>query len=300
MNIKKFIFTILLTLSFVVTAFANTYTEEYTITNNDELFEVSGSLPIVDTKNSSLNKNLNDKITNVYQTKLENAKKSNVTNLDFSYEVIIYKQYVSIILYTKTTNLGTTTYTDTFVFNKDNYEVISLDDFSDIIPNIQSNNNNIDNSIPIETKTSFIDENQSSFYIENENIILIEPIAKGENINYSKFSLNDSKTYKVMEDDYYIKGTYKIVMIPLRETLEGLGYSVVYKSFEQPVEVTKDKNIYHVSLNENMYSNKDISTALEVSPEVVNDTTYVPISFFSEILDIYYNINMDGSITFGK
>ncbi len=298
MNIKKTLTVILLALSLTITVFGNTYTKEYTITNNDEFFEVSGTLPIVTTENSSLNKILNDKITNVYETKLENAKKSNITKLDFSYEVITYEQYVSIILYTKTTNLGTTTYTDTLVYDKDTNKIISLEDFSEIIPSIQLDNEKISNDISIKTNSSLIDSKQNNFYIEEESIVLINPVTTGEEIEHSKFQLSEIETYKISKDDYYIKGTYKIIMVPLRETLENLGYKVSYRSFDKPIEISKEGKTYYISLNKNVYANETTTTSLEVLPEVINDETFIPISFFSEILNVYYNINLDESISF--
>ncbi len=295
MNIKNILMTVLFILCFTINTFSvsSNYTNNYNIINNDELFEITGTLPIVNTKSTSLNKKLNEEINKTYETNIQSARKNNVAKLDFSYEVIDDEKYVSIILYTQATNLGITTYTDTFVFDKDTNKVIELNNFSHIIPN-----NKIDNNeVVAESNSLTINKAQSNFYIQDDEIVLIDSITKGDDVNYVKFSLDEVTSYEIEKNDYYM-GTYKIVMVPLRETLENLGYSVIYKSYEQPIEISKGNKIYYISLNKNMYSNGTTNTSLEVLPEVINNTTFIPISFFSDILNIHYDISNDSTIRF--
>ncbi len=299
MIIKKTLLATIFSTFFTLTALANNYTTDYNVINNDELFKVTGTLPIVTTNNDTLNKELNQNIDEAYRATIHNAKNGNITKLDFSYDEIISTDYVSIVLYSNITNLGTTTYTNTFTFNKDTMTMVNINDFSQIIPSSSLNSvNKATANISTNVNSSTID---NSFYIENDTLVLVSSAGAGNGLEYKKIPLNLLKTYTLPKEDYYLKSNYQITMIPLRVTLESLGYDVIYTTHTNPIEIIINDETYFFTLNDNKYysTNEDF-TILEVAPEIQNNTTYVPISFLSDFLNISYKINEDESITFGN
>ncbi len=294
--IKKIILTLIFIIFISTTSFASSYTKNHSILNNDELFEVTGTLPIADTNNLTLNKELDNRVDIIYRSRINNAKKGNITKLHFSYEEITSSNYVSIIIYSNITNLGTTTHADTLTFSKDTMKLVTIDDFSELIPAYQINRaaNNISQNI----NTSF--NNSNNFYVEDNKLVLINSAGAGNGLEYTEIPLNLLSTYTLLKKDYYVKNNYQITMIPLRTTLENLGYKVTYTSHTEPIVVTIRDEFYYFNLDDNKYHYNDSFLTLEVNPEIKDNTTYVPISFLSEVLNKYYKINSEESITIGS
>ncbi len=302
MKIKNKLLTIVFSLLLTTFVYGSDYTLSIDIVNNDELFEVSGELPYIATNNESFNNEINKIIKNTYSTRLDNAKKGSVSKINFNFDVKETKNYVSIILYTDISNLGTTTYVDTFVFNKNSYNIISLDNFADTIMN------NLDvymskNSKNISRSSTVNDSNSDSFYVDDDGIVLLldASVTNSNEIIEVPIPFDSLQKYTLDDDDYYINGTYQIMMIPLRQTLENLNYEVIYKDNNSPIKIIKDDKEFGFMLNQNKYFKKNgKTTSLELKPEIINDITYVPISFFSDVLNIYYKVNDDKSITFSN
>lgn len=79
-----------------------------------------------------------------------------------------------------------------------------------------------------------------------------------------------------------------VVMLPLRSIAEHFGFMVEWNGEDRSIAVSKGAVYTTFSIDENAYSfSKMAPMALEKCPVLVNDeTTYVPASFFSEILNL--------------
>jgi hypothetical protein len=121
---------------------------------------------------------------------------------------------------------------------------------------------------------------------ENVNYSLVQSIKAGdksiENI-YFKADENDAST---------------ILMVPLREVAETLGFTVEWDGDLRAVVL--NNGIYSLKIDENSYvKGKMAPVELSVAPEIKDDLTYVPVEYFTEILEAQANneLNEDGNVT---
>ncbi len=79
-----------------------------------------------------------------------------------------------------------------------------------------------------------------------------------------------------------------VVMLPLRAIAEHFGFNVEWNNEDRSIAVSKGAVYTTFAIDTNAYSfSKMAPMALEKCPVLVNDeTTYVPASFFSEILNL--------------
>ena len=91
-----------------------------------------------------------------------------------------------------------------------------------------------------------------------------------------------------------------ITMLPLRATLEKMGYEVTWNEKTKTVEIKKGPKWTSVVIGKNSYfKNKMAPSELSSAPVIVGGRTLLPLEFFTEIL----NINIaaaKGSITFSE
>jgi len=89
-----------------------------------------------------------------------------------------------------------------------------------------------------------------------------------------------------------------ITMLPLRFTLEKMGYEVKWNEETRSVEIIKGAQWISFKIGENSYfKNRMAPIELSSAPVIINGRTMVPIEFFSEILSKGINIE-NGKVSF--
>lgn len=121
-----------------------------------------------------------------------------------------------------------------------------------------------------------------------EKIVILEQTNEEE--IKKEISVNISADKIVKKDGF--------VMIPVREAVEGLGYEVGWKNEERKVTIgTVQMGVNFVVGENKYYKSKMMPFTLESAPELINELTYVPASFFEEVLWAEVKTADDGSIT---
>lgn len=95
-----------------------------------------------------------------------------------------------------------------------------------------------------------------------------------------------------------------ITMMPLRQVVEALGYTVTWNGEAESIELIKGAQYITMSLNQDAYAfSRMAPQPLGAAPTLVDDitpgdatTTYVPLAFVTEILGGYYRENPDGTL----
>lgn len=87
-----------------------------------------------------------------------------------------------------------------------------------------------------------------------------------------------------------------IVLIPLRQVAEYLGYEVKWDGLERSVELTKGPLWTKVYIDRNTYSFAKMLIRLEVAPVIYSDRTYVPVSFAEQVLQAKVEVLPEGAI----
>lgn len=87
-----------------------------------------------------------------------------------------------------------------------------------------------------------------------------------------------------------------VVMIPLRQIAEELGYEVKWNNETRSVELTKDVQWTSVTIGEDSYNFAKMIIKLGAAPELKEATTFVPLTFLEEVLKVNINITEAGII----
>ncbi len=88
-----------------------------------------------------------------------------------------------------------------------------------------------------------------------------------------------------------------IVMVPLRAIAEALGYDVYWNSSTRGVTIGKGISL---TIGKDYYSYMRMSPIyLGTAPELVDSTTYVPLSFFNELMMVDKTDILEGRIVIG-
>lgn len=138
------------------------------------------------------------------------------------------------------------------------------------------------------------------FYLRDNDIVIVFPkyeIAPGF-MGIPEFPINLAE----LKDGLAVKDENKIVvegveietvmnqenqtvMIPLRLTAEKLSYTIAWNGEDQSVLLTKGEASAKLKIGDNIYiANHKIPYILEAPPVIINDYTYVPVSFLEKVL----------------
>lgn len=83
-----------------------------------------------------------------------------------------------------------------------------------------------------------------------------------------------------------IKDVDGVKLVPVRKLAEGLGLEVVWNGEDKSVTVGTIPMGVSFKIGENSYSKSKMTPfVLEAAPQLINDTTFVPVSFFEEVLE---------------
>ncbi len=288
------------------------------ITSKEGNLQVTGSIPIIsDNQDLQFSSNLelelknkiNRIISDIKSEKIQKGIKNSTKKLKFSYETKNRNSEVYILLYSTFTTGADIQEVDVISFDLNTGEVLTIEDFLGVNA-VDMCNKYISDKIkknPENYNTNFkgITKSQDFYIDDNNNCILLfneYEIAPGY-VGLQKISINLDKIYniKINKSNYKIKSEYSLKMLPLRQVCEGLGYTVDWDSTTNSTKVTKGNFSTHVSLGKNSYTTGLSSPKqLESKPEIIEEKTFVPISFFEVILGASYSINTNGDITFSQ
>jgi hypothetical protein len=126
---------------------------------------------------------------------------------------------------------------------------------------------------------------EATFYLSE--IIGVSPLMDGpaNPVETTLISLYLGET--MIESDVNITVIDGITMIPLRASLEALGYEVKWNGMTQAIEIIRGAQWTSITLGENAYfRNRMAPSPLSSAPVAVSERTLVPVEFFAEILGI--------------
>lgn len=85
--------------------------------------------------------------------------------------------------------------------------------------------------------------------------------------------------------------------VELRKPLEEMGFEVIWKGHDKPIEIRRDNKLSTLSLRNKSYVDfNGENEELEVAPSLIEGKTYVPIDFFSKVLKMSIEIKDDNLI----
>ena len=119
---------------------------------------------------------------------------------------------------------------------------------------------------------------------------LVEETEEVEELNeirvLDKIIINEKEIS--LENELYNKDG--VIMIPLRQISEALGYEVRWKEESRTAELTKDAQWTAVTIGEDNYNFAKMLIKLGVAPEIKEGSTFVPFTFLQEVLKVNLDI----------
>lgn len=114
--------------------------------------------------------------------------------------------------------------------------------------------------------------------------IQIDPPAPLINLQINGTAIDPEKNYIYQnEKEHY--------MVPLREAAEKLGYKVDWNQAKQMLELSKGPRFFMIQIGKDNYNINKMLVNLGDAPILNDGKTYVPLSFFSEVLNETVTVN---------
>jgi hypothetical protein len=142
----------------------------------------------------------------------------------------------------------------------------------------------------------YISDSEIKFFF---NEFQLAPASEG--IVNHVMRLDQIKVFHLSRDEYLIKTNFNLRMVPIADICRNLGYTVDWNDAERKVEVLLNgEPIIELFHGVNNYQRGTrLVRSLEAPPEIIGGITFVPITFFSQILGmVSYSIDRDDNIIF--
>ncbi|SCW64418.1 Copper amine oxidase N-terminal domain-containing protein [Paenibacillus tianmuensis] len=106
----------------------------------------------------------------------------------------------------------------------------------------------------------------------------------------------DGKGFSPEENPIYV-GAKNQIMVPIRAAAEALGYKLTWKQDTQSLELVQGNQWLTLQIGQDKYSFAKMLVPLEAAPELTNEKTYVPLSYFEKVMKLQVKVNATGTIT---
>jgi len=264
--------------------------------------KITGKIPVAQTTSSQLNAELEERWTAQRNAFIQNHM-AGALSMNSSVERFVSGQYVSVAFIKEAVSLSTTATISTTVIDTITGNIITLTDFNVNI--LQLINNHINNQIAARPHSfsnfSGIDANHP-FYLDGDRLVI--PFGSGELISNERgihrieFSINNIEDEQFSSNHFRVlePSQYSTIMIRLSDVMERFGYTVIWEGETRTVNIYEnDELVSSMAIGENAYYYRDSTVReLEVAPILYNNLTYVPLSFFNELVSMPTTVSSDG------
>ncbi|MDR3090875.1 MAG: copper amine oxidase N-terminal domain-containing protein [Clostridiales bacterium] len=282
-----------------------------TLPENAEI-AVSGSIPYVNISGRSAETNafkekINDKIQGAARSKIDEAIKSRAKAISFyRYD---FKpgggDIINIVIYAEISS-GNMARREaaSVVFDKKEQKILGINDVvgANGAKLASAYVNSLRKKSPSKYVSSFsgISDGHDFFVTGNELQILFDSYAltKGNSeIEIVKIPLSAFRSFKLQLEGEDMPANNLAPLLPLRDVAENFGFSVEWKGAGQPISVSRGSFETSVTIGVNEYLKGSAVIKLESAPASHNGATYVPITFFEEVLGLSYYVDENGEAT---
>ncbi|MBR1737124.1 MAG: copper amine oxidase N-terminal domain-containing protein, partial [Firmicutes bacterium] len=249
---------------------------------------------------------VNAAITDIYDLKVAEAGERKVRLLKFSHDSFFENGILSVIIYSTNVVSGETSVRTVVV----NTKVNAFSSINGILGGngIKYAKKVVENTINNDSKIKYtadatVDE-YTPFYFRNRAIVVMfdagEITYASKGVRYFSVPAANMKNVIIPSSQYYVKSSYNVKMLPLRQAAESFGYTVGWDAGTNSISVSGNGINSLLSPGKNNYTKNKTSKRLEFAPEIKNGITYVPISYFEEVLDMLFSVDNNGNVTITK
>ncbi|MCL2574244.1 MAG: copper amine oxidase N-terminal domain-containing protein [Defluviitaleaceae bacterium] len=264
--------------------------------------EITGQIPIAQTGNSRLDNELEERWTSQYNAFMQNHAAS-ALSIDSSVEHFTSTNFVSTAFIKEASSVSTTAVISTTVIDTSTSNIITLPEFNVNI--LQIVNNYIDSQIAARphgfASFSGIDASHP-FYLDGDLLVIpfgsAELIPTERGIHRITLSISNIEEHVFTSDSFRVlePTQYNTIMIRLGDVMRSFGYEVRWDNITRTASILMDGVLVStVTIGENSYYYlSGRARELEVAPMLFDNLTYVPLSFFSEVVGIPTTVSSIG------
>ncbi|MCL1987119.1 MAG: copper amine oxidase N-terminal domain-containing protein [Firmicutes bacterium] len=276
-----------------------------------EGIELVGRIPTLTEYAQPIADIVNAKIDQIITEKIAEARDVRARLVTFDYELFVSQPYASIILISTVTTTVPKTDITSINFDINTGRMVTAED---IVGNhvVQLANRLLLETIrrdPENYNPNFdgMANNQPFSLTNNDIVFWLNDFQLATNSTFMlSLRLNDIKEYILQRDNFHIReDSFNVKMIPLR-TVGQLGYEYSWNAATNSTSIFYNGElVIEVMPGVNNYVRAErFSRSLEVAPEVLftqDYTTYVPLSFFDQILSLVaFSVDDNNNIVFAS
>jgi len=268
---------------------------------------ISGHIPNVRVPgNPGFQAGLNEHFADQFHSFVQ-AHANTAISMNFSFEVYTSGPYVSVVMEMVARSASVTRGIATTVIHASRSELVEL---PDIHPNsVRVVNNYIESMISANPR-GFISNfpgisDRNNFYLDGDYLVLpfgsVELIPNDRNITTIRLYLPNIQD-EIITKDYFFTlppSQYSTIMVQLRAVTRDFGFRLLWSESADRINIMQGQRyITSITIGTNSYVvHGRPARELESAPMIVDNRTYVPLSFFDEILGIATLVN-NGYIIF--
>ena len=270
-----------------------------------------GERPVISfPSNRRLEGEINRRINEIYDTEISAARRPAARTLVFSHSPRRSGDVVTILIKVSPTanRPAQNAFGVTIDLNRE--AIISLTDIEGLgINALQICNQAVNDEInrnPLFSNANFngIDDTRS-FYLDDNAVVLlfnegeIAPAHLG--VQRVRVEMDSILSVTIERDRIYIlEDFYNLKLIPLRDVVQELGFDLTWNAAAREIQIAHDQFETAITLDRNSYFRvRGATRSLEAAPfQNENGVTFVPLSFFDQILDVSYTEDGNGNIVF--
>lgn len=233
----------------------------------------------------------------------------NTRSLLFEFKVTVSGDYVNVIFICGKTAATTEQFVLTTVIDSSARKIVRLHDIAGV------NGSNMINQAmfariaanPSRFSTSFtFIANTHSFYMDGSAVVLLfnEFGLLNTRSGIAEIHINtDDITNVAISGDGLYENSSGVIMVQLRKVADIFDFNLIWNETNRSVIISDVNDLSVVLFIGNaLYSDSRFANQVEFEspPEIFNDRTYLPLSFFDQTLGLIYHIHLDGTVTLSR
>ena len=282
---------------------------ENTYELREEGLEIRGVIPYINHLFHGGHEQINQRISLAADMKINAAKDIRARSIIFSYEIYISNKAVSLVLFstvtaaTTSTNVVSINFEPTSGFHITPYDAVGYD----IIPLAQKILNEKIRLDPGTYNAAFdaIPINQAYYLTEGKLVLVFNQfqfVKNSEGAARVEIDLAHVHQNEITRAGYHQDvSEYMVRMIPLRQVMGALGYTVNWLPGSNNIDIFIDNVFFmRLTIGINSYVIPERKPqSLESAPIVIRNNIFVPISFFDQVLSLVtYSVDDRANIMF--
>jgi len=264
--------------------------------------QITGQIPTAQTGNSRLNTALEERWEEQRNTFLQNHM-TGALSINFSVGYFISGDFVSVAFVKEAASLSTTAVISTTVIDASTNSIITLSDINvNILQLINSHINDLIAARPHNFSSfSGIDANHP-FYLDSGRLVI--PFGSAGLISNERGIHEVSLSLSNIEEGFFPSNYFRVlppsqystIMIRVGDVMRHFGYDINWDNDSRTATIYMNGTLVStLVIGENAYYYRNGSPReLEVAPMIHDNLTYVPLSFFTEIVGIPTTVNSGG------